>query len=528
MKNIARFLGGLGFIFLIFGGVASLLFQGKFRIAGYFELLLGVAGVAVFLFYYVGDAFTAISRKKDAIFGIIGVGMVFLVLIGANVIARSQWGERKFDTTTNRIHSLSPDSVALVRNLTHPITIAAFFPEGARELDLLRDLVGKYTYESSQIKLSMYEPDKEPAKLQDYDAHSGEIVVRNETTKKSIKLTSLSEQDVTSAIKRVLSVQAKTVYFLQGHGEGDIEDDKTGQGLFIAKMLLQNEGFNVQALNLAAKPEIPKDASIVIAWGAQRPVTKTETDALSAYLEEGGTLVLSQDPLVAPTKDRLTPSGFEPVLEKYGLEFKPSIVLEYQIQLLKGRVINAKLAVTNYGKSPITSKLGNQSVTEFFLVQPVAQKDGYKGLATRTEILSTSENSWSETDIGSIFVSQRPTNAGKKAGPLPIGQLAEWKTSDTVKDARSPQGRLIVFGDSDFGNNQLIQTSYNRDLFLNTFNYMAGDEAALSIRPKTWTTSTLEIDQMQRTFIYYSSLLVVPQLILMLGLIIWMLRRARA
>lgn len=111
---------------------------------------------------------------------------------------------------------------------------------------------------------------------------------------------------------------------------------------------------------------------------------------------------------------------------------------------------------------------------------------------------------------------------------MPIGQLAEWKTSDTVKDARSPQGRLIVFGDSDFGNNQLIQTSYNRDLFLNTFNYMAGDEAALSIRPKTWTTSTLEIDQMQRTFIYYSSLLVVPQLILMLGLIIWMLRRARA
>jgi ABC-type uncharacterized transport system involved in gliding motility auxiliary subunit len=529
MKNLARFLGGLGAIFFIFGMVATLMFQGQLRAVGYTQIALGIVGLGLFFFHFIGEVFKALSRKREAIFGIVGAFVILLILIGANVVAHSKWGERKFDTTTNKIHSLAPDSVALVKNLPAPISVVAFFAEGAREKDLLKDLVEKYSYISNQISFHIYDPDHEPALMQQYEAHADEVLVRNEKTKKTIKLTTISEQDLTTAIKRVNSITQKAVYFIQGHGEGDLDDDKTGQGLLIQKMLLENEGFKVSPLNLASQHEIPKDASMVIGWGAQRPYTKAEVDTLTTYLERGGSVILAQDPLVAPSKDKLMATGLDPLLEKYGFQFKPSIVLEYQIQLLRGKVINAKLAVSDYAAHAISSRLNKQSVTEFFLVQPVLQSEGFKSAdVKRTQLVATSQNSWAETDMNALFVSQKPNPEGKKAGPLPIGQIAEWTTPASVKEPISAQGKLVVFGDADFGTNQLIQSGYNRDLILNTYGYLAGEEATVSIRPKNWTTSTLEIDLPQRRLIYYASIFVIPQLIMGLGVVIWLLRRGRS
>ncbi|MBN8555524.1 MAG: GldG family protein [Deltaproteobacteria bacterium] len=528
MKNLARFFGGLGIIFLVFGLIATLMFEGQLRAVGYAQLLLGVIGLSIFLFYFFGEFFKALTRKREVIFGIIGAFVILLILIGANIVAHSKWGERKYDTTINKIHSLSPDTVTLVKNLTAPITIVGFFSEGSREKDLVKDLAEKYTYLSNQITFNVYDPDHEPALLKQFDAQNDQVLVRNEKTKKTIKLTAISEQDLTTSLKRVLSTNQKTIYFLQGHGEGDLDDDKTGQGLLIQKVLLENEGFKVVPLNLVAQREIPKDASIIAAWGAQRPYTKAEVDLLSTYLEKGGALIIAQDPLLSTSKDKLIATGLEPLLEKYGLQFKPSVVLEYQIQLLRGKVINAKLAAAEYGEHPITSRLGKQNVTEFFLVQPVLQTENFKSKdITRIALALTSQNTWAETDMNALFITQKPSSDGKKSGPLPIGQIAEWPITAT-KDTPASQSRLIVYGDADFGTNQLIQSGFNRDLVLNTYGFVAGEEATVSIRPKSWTTSTLEIDLPQRRLIYYASVFVVPQLIMALGVVIWLVRRGRS
>jgi ABC-type uncharacterized transport system involved in gliding motility auxiliary subunit len=224
----------------------------------------------------------------------------------------------------------------------------------------------------------------------------------------------------------------------------------------------------------------------------------------------------------------LLPSGLEPLLEKYGLQIKPSIILERQVQLLRGQVITSKLAAADYAKHRITDRLTGQSVTEFALAQPILSKADYKGDAKRSVLVSTSANAWAETDIGSMLLKQKPSAASEKPGALPIGQISEWPIPSTTKNAISQQGRLIVFGDSDFGANGLIQGGYNRDLFLNTFGYLGGEEISVTIRPKTWTTSTLEIDMPQRRFIYYASIFIIPEFIMGLGFIIWLLRRSRA
>jgi len=530
MKHLARFFGGLGLIFLIFGSVAILMFQGQFSPIGYPQFALGLIGVIIFLVYFFRDALQTISRKREIIYGLLGSLIVLFILIGANVIAHSKFGERKFDMTVNKIHSLSPESIQLVKNLPTPISVVAFLAPADPRTEAVKELVGKYTYASKQVSLNVYDPDKEPAKLQQFDAHSDEIIVRNEKTKKTVKLTSLTEQDLSTAIRRVMSAESKAIYFTQGHGEGDLEDDKTSQGLYIAKYLLENEGFKVLPLPLATKAELPKDVTIIVAWGAQRPFSKSEVETLENFLGRGGSLVIGQDPLLAPTKDRVIPAGLEPLLEKYGLEFRPSVILEYQLQLLRGKVITTNLAITDYNKEqPIASRLGKESVTEFSMAQPVLQKANFADKSVkRSVILSSSANSWAETNIASIFVTQKPTiDASDIKGPLPLGQAAEWDVSDKVKDAISKKGRLVVYGNSGFANNQFIQSGFNRDLFLNTFAYLGGEEVSLTIRPKTWTTSTLEIQPSQRRLIYYASLFVIPEMIMCLGMLIWIFRRAR-
>jgi ABC-type uncharacterized transport system involved in gliding motility auxiliary subunit len=531
MKNYARFFGIIGIILFVCGGIASVVISGKGRAVAIAEFVLGFVGMIFFLFYFLKETLSKISEKKETIYGIFGVVFSLLLLIAANVITHTKWGERKFDTTTNKIHSLSADSSKLLKNLTSDIEIIGFFEKESRDGALLEDLAKKYTYESSKISLQIADPDKDPALVKEYNGAAQEVVVRNKQTKKQYKLTAVTEEALTSTIKRVMSSETKTIYFLQGHGEGELESDKA-QGLYIAKVLLENEGYTVKTLNLATSTEIPKDAHIISAWGAARSISKSEVDTLTNYVERGGSLIIGQGPLISATDTSVDPTGFEPLLEKFGLRFKPSVLLEYQIQLLQGKVINATLPVSDFSKHAIVAGLGNQAVMEVRLAQPVLQDPNFKDTKiTRTALASTSENSWAETNIKSVLKDQKPepqiSENGDQKGPLPIGQISEIPVATNSKDALSTKGKVVVFGDAYFGSNKGIKSALNRDVFLNAFNYVSGDAVSLSIRPKTWSQSTLQVSPAIADAVNFAGAALLPQLILMIAAIVWITRRSR-
>jgi ABC-type uncharacterized transport system involved in gliding motility auxiliary subunit len=82
-----------------------------------------------------------------------------------------------------------------------------------------------------------------------------------------------------------------------------------------------------------------------------------------------------------------------------------------------------------------------------------------------------------------------------------------------------------VFGDSDFATNQLLLEFRNRDLFLNSVNWLLGDVEAISIRPNQARASRLELSQEQFLQIRYLSLFVLPEAIAVLGVLAWWSRR---
>ena len=82
-----------------------------------------------------------------------------------------------------------------------------------------------------------------------------------------------------------------------------------------------------------------------------------------------------------------------------------------------------------------------------------------------------------------------------------------------------------MFGDSDFVSNGYLGIPGNRDLFLNTVNWLAQQESLISIRPKPPSDSRLTITARQANAVAIMSLLVIPALVFGTGVWTWWRKR---
>jgi len=83
----------------------------------------------------------------------------------------------------------------------------------------------------------------------------------------------------------------------------------------------------------------------------------------------------------------------------------------------------------------------------------------------------------------------------------------------------------VVFGDSDFVTNGYLGIPGNRDLFLNTVNWLAQQENLISIRPKDPEDRRVSLTSDQAKLIFWLSILIIPGLILAAGVQTWWRRR---
>ena len=85
--------------------------------------------------------------------------------------------------------------------------------------------------------------------------------------------------------------------------------------------------------------------------------------------------------------------------------------------------------------------------------------------------------------------------------------------------------RIVVFGDSDFVTNGYLGIPGNRDLFLNSVNWLAQQENLISIRPKDPEDRRVSLTSDQAKLIFWLSILIIPGLILAGGVQTWWRRR---
>src|SRR5439155_1360620 len=83
----------------------------------------------------------------------------------------------------------------------------------------------------------------------------------------SFVVTNPTEEAVTNGIIRVAGATKKVVYFTDGHGEADIQNQQDAKGYASAKLALEQENYEVKPLVLLE--QIPDDASTVVMAGLE-------------------------------------------------------------------------------------------------------------------------------------------------------------------------------------------------------------------------------------------------------------------
>jgi len=88
-------------------------------------------------------------------------------------------------------------------------------------------------------------------------------------------------------------------------------------------------------------------------------------------------------------------------------------------------------------------------------------------------------------------------------------------------------GRFVVFGSSQWAVNNFLGSRQiaNRDLALNTFNWLTSDEDLISIRPKEPEDRRLNISGNRMNLVFWWSVVLLPLAVVGGGLMVWWRRR---
>ena len=442
-----------------------------------------------------------------------------LVIIGLLGFLSTRYHKR-FDWSEQRVHSLSSQSLKVLEGLDRDVQVLALYQPADQEP--VRDLLDRYVYASKRFHVEYADPNERPELLGKYGISAedlGQGLVRVALGDEAVQVKDVTEENVTNAMVKLLRTGEKKVYFLEGHNERAIEGEAGAakEGFERAAEALRNENYVVEKLLLAAQGEVPEDADVVVVAGATRPMLDVEHKALQHYLARGGSLLV----LVDPRANTDLVDG----LRAWGVDVGDDVIVDRKLALF-GRA-TSPFAEHYDTTHPITK--GMRETTLFHVARSVRHAKG----SDLTEIVFTGESSWAERDLDRFFEEgtaelddrdlKGPVSVAVAGTPRLEGAGQEAQGGESGEKKAKP--RLVVFGDSDFASNELIEAYRNRDLFVNSVNWLMGDVEAISIRPRLSRASRFQLSAEQFLRIRSLSLFVLPEVIAVIGVFVWWSRR---
>ena len=119
----------------------------------------------------------------------------------------------------------------------------------------------------------------------------------------------------------------------------------------------------------------------------------------------------------------------------------------------------------------------------------------------------------------------------KIPGPSPAPGEAKPGEPAPAETAAKPaaaekEARIAVIGDSDFVKNRYYGLSGNGNFFLNVANWLTEESDLIAIQPKTQTPRTIQLTPSQGRLLFLVSVILLPLSVLLLGVSVWVRRRA--
>jgi ABC-type uncharacterized transport system involved in gliding motility auxiliary subunit len=471
--------------------------------------------------------------------------LVAALLVGVNYLGAEH--HVRWDLTATREHSLSPQTLKVLRTLPGPVQAVAF--PGADSTARYRDLLGTYQYSSKYFQYRLVDPDRNPAEAQRYKVTSyGQIVLQRGAVTYTVD--DASEDALTNGLLHVLATAKKTVYVVQGDGEVPL-DDFTRVGMGTAKQALTGKGFDVKSLFLIKEARVPADASAVVLAAPGQELPAQALDALDAYYRGGGHLLVLVDPQ--------TPAGVRGWLDReFHVAAPGGLVIDPVSRLLGANP--AVPIVTQYPYSDITQNF--TLATAFPVATPLVPDPKAKGV-TITPVVKSSDASYVKTNLNATNIAFQP---GDRKGPAVLGVEVTPSTpapsapaggppatppsaskgaaaggrgtagasrtapsapaAAAVAPTAPPTGSAVLFGNSTFIRNSYVGLVGNRDMFTSTVAWLTQSGNLVSIAPRVSPFDPFIISGRQGRFLFLGSVIALPLALLVLGGSVYLRRRS--
>ncbi len=474
--------------------------------------VLAAAGAVLVLVSLLGRPgnLRTVLAGRTARYGVNTAVMIVLLLgIIGLVEAVSYRHNARLDLTENRRHSLSPQTIQLLRGLKTDVNAVAFFRTDQPGKRVAEDLLKQYArYAGGRFAWRVVDPDREPGLARRYGVESYGTVVL-ETKDRSEKVLDAEEEKLTNGLVKLTREGRRTIYVVQGHGEPDLGSTDR-PGFSEAKTALERANYEVKPLVLAREGKVPDGAAAVILAGPRTDLLPPELEALDAYLARGGKLLVMANPTI------LNPGpadSLKPFLARWGIELGDNLVIEVNpIGRLFGIGPEVPL-IQQYEPHPITRDL-NGITTLFPLTRTVAAAKTLPAGVSVQPLARTSPDSWGETDRASLRQGQVKPDPQDARGPLTVAAVA---TRD--------KARLVVYGTANLAANQFLNVQGNRDFFLNTVSWLAEQEDLISIRPKETRQTPVFLTAQQAWAAFLVPVVALPGVVLVGGVVTLVRRR---
>ena len=556
-------------------GIVVVSFISSMRLYGWIDIAIGASLIGL-----VGAAF--LSSVIAAFLSRTGrYGINTLILLGAftgiviilNFVSFEN--TRRVDVTATNQFSLSERTRELLDGLQDDIRATAFYKaledtpsaDVAARRNRVVDTLEEFQARSGRFSYEVVDPDLEPGRVAAYfgarpaDFVSETVVIENLTTGTydSLQPTDVTftqlEQALVTSLYVATGQEQKTVYFLGGHGERNI-DSSSGDGYGLLRQALEQENYQVRGLVWSRFEEevtVPDDAALVVVAGPTSDLPELHAQALDLYLlgryadgqrrRENGSLIFLAEPD--------TPDSWREFLVQWGIillagyirdvdSSVPGLPQTLALNMDFNTILNFNLLVLGQNEAAIN----NAYRAAFEIIAPEGQQlqSVYMPDAAALAPLPITDGTrlplaLSITTPNSYIIAdpdrEDPVTGGETPDPQGPFIPAMLMRSAAKVGMAVPEGGpsdsdislILALGDADFVSNTNIGRGSGLDMFVNSTNYLLGDYSLVSIRPKPPAFREFNLDRNEYDFVRFSSWLFLPGIMALAAGLVWWLRR---
>ncbi|MBI5359789.1 MAG: Gldg family protein [Planctomycetes bacterium] len=510
------------------------------------------------------------------------IALAFINIISVKVFIRT-------DLTEDKLYTVSDSTKKILANLDDIVNIKAFFSDNFPEQIThirrqIEDTLNEYrAYSGNKIQIEYIDPltdEETEKKAMDLQIQPQTPQVRQKAEVKAVKLyfglavfytdkhevipfinPSTFEYELTSAIVKVSAEKERTVGFLTGHTEPDMQKDLGAVCDALSRQM------KVEPVEIKSGTPIDKTLSaLVIASPAN--ITDTDKFAIDQYIMSGGKVLFFVNAVQVPEDMPYgTPRkhNLGDLLEHYGVKINTDVIADYeyqgQVQTRQGNFVMSQpyvyfVVAVNKNMNhdhPVTNKM-NEVI--FPWVSSVELVQGKLAGKKAVELVKTSTNSsaasvsngvdlqpkmempqgsnFSQYTIAVAVTGEFDSFYANKPIPMPPppkeGEGPPPPPSDPNSIIKkSPETAIVVVGDSDFiTDNFGGRSKSNQIFFQNLIDWLTMGEDLIKIRSRETAARPIEeVSDSKKFFLKAASIAGMPLLVIIFGITLALVRRAK-